>query len=61
MFKYPATLTKDGSKFLVTFKDIPEAITFGKNEKVALENAVDTLETRLSFYVDPRKPLPKPS
>lgn len=58
MFKYPVTLTKDGSKFLVTFKDVPEAITFGKNEKQALENAV---ETGLSFYVDARKPLPKPS
>lgn len=61
MFKYPVTLTKDGSNFLVTFKDIPEVITFGKNEEAALENAVDALETGLSFYVDARKPLPKPS
>lgn len=61
MFKYPVTLVKDGSKFLATFKDVPEAITFGKNEKEALENAVDALETGLSFYVDARKPLPKPS
>lgn len=61
MFKYPVTLTKDGSNFLVTFKDIPEAITFGKNEEEALENAIDALETGLSFYVDARKPLPKPS
>lgn len=61
MFKYPVTLTKDGSNFLITFKDIPEAITFGKNEGEALENAIDALETGLSFYVDARKPLPKPS
>jgi antitoxin HicB len=61
MFKYPVTLTKDGSNFLVTFKDIPEAITFGKNEEEALTNAIDALETGLSFYVDARKPLPKPS
>ena len=61
MFKYPATLTKDGANLLVTFKDIPEAITFGKNEEEALENAIDALETGLSFYVDARKPLPKPS
>jgi antitoxin HicB len=61
MFKYPATITKDGRDFLVTFKDVPEAITFGKTEADALSNAVDALETGLSFYVDARKPLPKPS
>jgi antitoxin HicB len=61
MFKYPATITKDGRDLLVTFKDIPEAITFGKTEADALSNAVDALETGLSFYVDARKPLPKPS
>jgi antitoxin HicB len=32
MFKYPVTLAKDGQGILVTFKDVPEAITFGKNE-----------------------------
>jgi antitoxin HicB len=61
MFKYPATITKDGRDLLVTFKDVPEAITFGKTEVDALSNAVDALETGLSFYVDARKPLPKPS
>lgn len=59
--QYPVTLTKDGSQFLVTFRDIPEAITFGVNKKEALENAVDALETGLSFYIDARKPLPKAS
>lgn len=61
MFKYPVTITKDGRHLLVTFKDVPEAITFGKTEADALSNAVDALETGLSFYVDARKPLPKPS
>ena len=61
MFKYPVTITKDGRNLLVTFKDVPEAITFGKTEADALSNAVDALETGLSFYVDARKPLPKPS
>jgi antitoxin HicB len=61
MFKYPATITKDGRDLLVTFKDVPEAITFGKTESDALSKAVDALETGLSFYVDARKPLPKPS
>jgi hypothetical protein len=33
MPQYPAKLTKDGSNILVTFRDVPEAITFGANEK----------------------------
>ena len=58
MFRYPVTLKKDGQDVLVTFKDVPEAITFGKNENDALKKAVDALETGLSFYVDKRKVLP---
>lgn len=58
MFDYPVTLTPDGDTVLVTFKDIPEAITFGVNKDEALLHAVDALETGLSFYVDARKQLP---
>jgi len=58
---YPVTLTKDGPQFLVTSKDVPEAITFGKNEKEALKNAVNSLETGLSFYTDAGKQWPEPS
>ena len=58
MFDYPVTLTIDGSNVLVTFADVPEAITFGADEDEALLNAIDALETGLSFYVDARKPLP---
>jgi antitoxin HicB len=61
MLNYPATLTKDGGTFLVTFRDVPEAITFGADKEEALLKAVDALETGLSFYVDSRIPLPLPS
>lgn len=61
MFNYPLILTPDGDTFMVTFPDIPEAITFGHTEQEALAMAVDALETGLSFYVDERKPLPVPS
>lgn len=61
MFNYPVMLTPDGDTILVTFPDIPEAITFGHTEQEALAMAVDALETGLSFYVDDRKPLPAPS
>lgn len=61
MFDYPVTLTADHDTILVTFVDVPEAITFGRDKKEALLNAVDALETGLSFYVSARKPLPVPS
>ena len=58
MFDYPVTLTPDDGTVLVTFADVPEAITFGADEDEALLNAVDALETGLSFYVDARQSLP---
>jgi antitoxin HicB len=61
MFDYPVTLVHDGDTVLATFVDVPEAITFGADEEEALLNAVDALETGLSFYLDARKPLPVPS
>ncbi|MGV0998270.1 MAG: type II toxin-antitoxin system HicB family antitoxin [Fluviibacter sp.] len=60
MLNYPVMLTPDDGTFLVTFPDVPEAITFGADEDEALLHAVDALETGLSFYVDERKPLPTP-
>jgi len=61
MFDYPVTLTPDGDTVLVTFADVPEAITFGADVEEALLQAVDALETGLSFYVEARKALPVPS
>lgn len=58
MFDYPVTLTPDDGTVLVTFMDVPEAMTFGADEDEALLNAIDALETGLSFYVDARKSLP---
>lgn len=61
MFDYPVTLTPDGDTVLVSFPDVPEALTFGADEDEALLQAVDALETALLFYVEARKPLPVPS
>ena len=59
---YPVLLTQQPEGgFVVTFPDIPEAITQGETQQEALEMAQEALETALSFYVDDRKPLPKPS
>jgi antitoxin HicB len=62
MFDYPVELTlDDNGTVLVTFPDVPEAITFGTDEDEALLYAVDALETALSMYVEARQPLPVPS
>ena len=62
MLDYPVILqAQPEGGFVVTFPDVPEAITQGEDEDEALLYAVDALESALSFYVDDRKPLPSPS
>ena len=61
MFDYPVTLTPDEGTEMVTFTDVPEAITFGMDEDEALLQAVDALESALTFYIEDRKLLPSPS
>jgi antitoxin HicB len=58
---YPANLIDDDGKVLVTFDDVPEAITFGKNRSDALRHAKDALDTALTFYIECGKPIPLPS
>jgi antitoxin HicB len=61
MFDYPVVVAAQaGGGFVVTFPDVPEAITQGEDRDEALLYAVDALETALSFYVDDRRPLPVP-
>lgn len=47
--------------YIVTFPDVPEAITQGDNEVEALMAARDALETALEMYVSAREDLPTPS
>lgn len=62
MLEFPVVLApQPEGGFVVTFPDVPEAITQGEDEDEALLYAVDALETALSFYVEARKPLPVPS
>ena len=61
MFDCPVTLTPDEGTVMVTFVDIPEAITFGMDEDEAVLQAVDALESALTFYIEDRKLLPSPS
>lgn len=60
--KYPATFTPDpGGGFVVTFRDIPEAITQGENEDEAMNMAADALLTAMDFYFDDKRLVPLPS
>ncbi len=61
MYAYPVTLTQDGDSVLLTFADVPEAVTFGEDEAEALLQGQDALETALEMYIDDRRALPAPS
>ncbi len=62
MLSYPVHLeaAAEGG-FVVTFPDIPEAITQGEDEADALLHAADALETALEFYFEDARPFPAPS
>src|SRR5665647_2223288 len=62
MLAYPIELTPDDNNtFLVTFADIPEAITFGETKEEALIYGLDALETILASFMDDKKRIPYPS
>ncbi len=59
--KYFAQLTPDDGQFTVTFRDIPEAITFGSTIEEALDMAQDALETAMEFYFEDMRQVPTPT
>ena len=63
MLKYPLTLKLDRAHggYVVTFPDVPEAITQGDTKEDALLQATDALETALDFYFEERRKIPLPS
>lgn len=62
-FSFPATLNLDRQDggYIVTFRDIPEAITQGNSIKEALIEAADCLEEAIAAYIDNKLYLPQPS
>lgn len=62
MVKYPVRLKRDtNGSLLVGFRDVPEAHTFGEDEREALERAVHALETALILYMEEKRTIPQPS
>lgn len=60
--EYPIKIVPDDNgTLLVTFPDVPEAITCGNDEAEARANALDALEVALSGYIQDRRDLPVPT
>lgn len=59
---YPAKFTsgKDG-RILVEFVDLPRVATDGKDEREAMEEAIDALGSGLSIRLSRREEIPAPS
>jgi len=58
---YPVNLRKDGKFILVTFPEVPEAITQGNDRAHALEMAKEALEVATDFYFEDQRLVPPPS
>lgn len=62
MLSYPVRLkAAEEGGYIVTFPDIPEAITQGEDREDALRHAADALESALEFYFEARRRVPAPS
>lgn len=60
--QYPVRLkAAEEGGYIVTFPDIPEAITQGEDIEDALHHGADALESALDFYFEARRPIPLPS
>lgn len=58
---YPVTLTPDTDGYMVSFRDIPEAISQGDTIDEALDMAQDALMVAMEFYFEDNRAVPMPS
>jgi antitoxin HicB len=59
--QHMARFQPDDGAILVTFPDVPEAITGGATEAEAMANAGEALELALLTYATQGRPLPRPT
>jgi len=59
--RYPVILTPDSGGYVVSFPDVPEALTQGETKEEALAMALDALITAFEFYFDDQEPVPLPT
>lgn len=61
MYTYPVILTRlESGQIMAEFPDVPEALTYGETEALALEHARDALYEALDQYMTMRKDIPVP-
>jgi antitoxin HicB len=62
-FTYAVKLTRDRESggFVVTCRDLPEAITQGETAEAALLEAADCLEEAIAARIDDERSIPEPS
>lgn len=61
-YAYPCQITlHEGNEFVVSFPDVPGALTGANDREEALELAEDALSIVLAGYVKLRRPIPVPS
>lgn len=60
-YVFPARLKAAGGTVVVSFRDLPEAITEGRDRNDALAEAIDCLDTALLFRLKEDAPIPDPS
>lgn len=58
---YPAKVTKDGDIYVITFRDVKEAITQCESEETIVSTAVSVLKDVASVYRKEGKTFPLPS
>ncbi|MFF7710942.1 type II toxin-antitoxin system HicB family antitoxin [Pseudomonas sp. NPDC007930] len=60
MYSYPIRFESDTAPGMAVFcRDLPELNSFGDDERHAMSEAVDAIETTLSIYVDQRREIPR--
>jgi len=58
---YPVTIERDGASWMVSFPDVPEALTGAETLEAARVEALDALVTAFEFYFEDARPIPLPS
>ena len=59
-FSYPVTLTpeREAGGYTVRFRDLPEAVTYGRDRREALEQAADCLEEAIANRIVMKMEIP---
>ena len=61
MLSSAGRIAPDGDGFVVSFPDIPEALTGAATREEAMALAADALTTAMDFYFEDRRQVPAPS